>query len=274
MANRSPIAPLLRWVGGKRRLVRQLVAHLPKDIANVTYNEPFLGAASLFLFLQPNAAVLSDANQPLIDCYRFVRSSPDLVYRHLLLHAAKSSAAYYRKVRTQYNRAGPSAAQAARFIYLNKTCFNGIFRVNTNGKFNVPYGWKEPPLLPTLHEMRAASKALRRARLRAAPFEATLQHLGRGDFVYLDPPYPPLNGTSYFAHYTADRFSREKQEGLARMVQRLDRRGVEFLMSNADIPLIRQLYGAFSIHEVSVTRYVTCRATKHRTGELIITNYD
>lgn len=139
-------------------------------------------------------------------------------------------------MRDLYNRSGFSAAQAARFIYLNKTCFNGIFRVNCEGRFNVPYGWKQPPAIPTAASLRAISGCLRLAEISAEPFEISLQKVGPGDFVYLDPPYPALNGTSYFTHYTRDRFSNEDQNRLAELVAMLHRRGALFLMTNADTP--------------------------------------
>lgn len=267
-------SPFLSWAGGKRRLVRRLVAALPIDFRERTYHEPFLGAASLFLFTQPRRAILSDANYHLMDCYRFVRSRPDLVHRYLQEHAAYHSHSHYLRARELYNHSHPSSAQAARFIYLNKSCFNGIFRVNKQGQFNVPFGNKSHLLLPTLDDLRVAGTALRRARLRAVSFESSLENLGSHDFAYIDPPYPPLNGTSYFAHYTIDRFTQENQERLADALHRLDRRRARFLMSNADTPLIRHLYRRFSICSVSVTRFVTCKATKHRVGELIIANYD
>jgi len=251
-----------------------LTRHLPSDLGSRTYHEPFVGAASLFFFIQPERAVLSDANEHLMNCYVTIRDHPDLVYTYLRKHGAQSSESYYYAVRDRYNIARHSVAQAARFVYLNKTCFNGIFRVNTKGQFNVPYGHKEPPALPSRGQLRAASGALKRAELSILPFEQALQEVSDSDFVYLDPPYPPLNGTSYFTHYTTDRFCESDQKRLAQVVQQLDRAGCKFMMTNADIPLIRGLYGQFNIAELSVRRYITCRASKHQVTELVITNYD
>jgi DNA adenine methylase len=268
------IGPFLRWAGGKRQLRKILLNFLPEDIGQRTYREPFLGGGSLFFALRPKTAILSDANEHLIRCYKFVRDEPSLVARYLHSHAAKDSEAYYYRVRDEYNRSYYSAAQAARFIYLNKTCFNGIFRVNTNGKFNVPYGQKQSPAIPDENELNGIAKVLSKASLQASPFEKALADTARGDFTYLDPPYPPLNGTAYFTHYTSDRFSEQDQRSLAGCVHELDKAGCLLMISNADTPLIRRLYCAYNLVSLPVTRFLTCKATRHKVKELIITNYE
>lgn len=269
-----PLEPLLRWAGGKRQIVARLRAFLPPDMENRVYREPFAGAACLFFSLQPTRSVLSDANAHLIDCYRCVRDHPDTIATYLAQHAKSTCESYYYRIRGQYNNAGPeSSAQAARFIYLNKTCFNGIFRVNIRGQFNVPYGFKEPPALPTRDHLRAASRALQSAKLRAIPFEEAVAEARGADFVYLDPPYPPLNGTSYFTHYTADRFGKLDQARLATIVHDLDARGCSFLMSNADTTEIRAIYARFEMRSLSVRRFITCKAKRHLVSELVIANY-
>lgn len=274
------VDPILRWVGGKRRLVPRLLRALPPQADGLRYNEPFLGAGSLFLAMQPSVAQLSDANEHLMSCYAAIREQPDQVYEYLRKHAARHSKEHYYAVRERYNRLRghnrfiPSAAQAARFVYLNKTCFNGIFRVNLKGEFNVPYGGKVSPLLPSRQELGRVSVLLERAQLRAGGFEEALETVGKGDFVYLDPPYPPINGTSYFTHYTADRFGEEDQKRLARFVRAAAIRGACIMMSNADTPFIRKLYKDFFIVPLSVTRYVTCKSVKHAADEVLVTNYN
>lgn len=252
-----------------------LLHALPSDIRERTYHEVFVGAGSLFLAVQPKKAVLSDANGHLIACYEWIRKSPDLVASYLQQHLSRNKKKYYYEVRDLYNRSESSAAQAARFVYLNKACFNGVFRVNMKGEFNVPYGYKEPPLIPTRGELRTVSDLLKGSTLHARPFEIAIEAVGEDGFVYLDPPYPPLNGTSYFTHYTAERFGELDQRTLASAVKELHRRGAKFMMSNADTEMIREIYADehFQFLEVSVTRYVTCKAKKHRASELIITNY-
>lgn len=272
--NSERVAPILRWIGGKRQLVDHLVAFLPADIANLTYREPFLGAGWLFFALNPRKAILSDANEHLINCYESVRDCWDEIARHLRRHISRDSEDYYYRVRLKYNSAPFSAEQAARFIYLNKACFNGIFRVNQKGNFNVPYGWKDRPAVPNADQLRRASDVLRRASLHALSFEQALRSVSRNDFVYLDPPYPPLNGeTAYFTHYTKDRFDDADQRRLAAIVRTLDKRSCRFMMTNADTAVIRGLYRGFRIYRLPVTRFVTCKSRKHQVYELVITNY-
>lgn len=261
----------LRWAGGKRHLLSNLVSVVPEFEG--VYREPFLGAASLFFALKPQRAVLSDANEHLIRCYQYVRDQFATVSAYLNAHLSRTSERYYYDVRKQYNQAGASVAQAARFIYLNKTCFNGIFRVNQQGEFNVPYGWKEPPSIPSRAELQAASSALQAAMLKTADFEAALEEANREDFIYLDPPYPPLNGTAYFTHYTMNRFNESDQTKVARLFKELDRRGCPVLMTNADTKLIRRLYRTYDVTSVEVTRFLTCKK-KYRVRELLITNYE
>jgi DNA adenine methylase len=265
--------PFLRWAGGKRRMVHHLLSYLPPDIAARRYREPFLGAASLFFALGPLNAVLSDANTDLINCFCHVRDNPEAVHRHLVQLAKRSGADHYYKVRAKYNASAPNAVQAARFIFLNKTCFNGIFRVNRHGHFNVPYGLKDEPVLPTLEVLRHASEALRRADLLSCSFELALADAQQGDFYYIDPPYPPLNGTSNFTRYTRERFAVERQRALANHVRKVSRRGAKIMVTNADLPLIRELYADFAVIPLAVTRFITCKAKKHSVGELVITNY-
>jgi DNA adenine methylase len=272
--DREKIEPLLRWAGGKRFLVTRFQNFLPSDFYNCVYHEPFLGSASLFFALQPTRAILSDANAHLINCYKFVRECPELIADYLRDHLKKTSQRYYYQVRKVYNRSGFSAAQAARFIYLNRTCFNGIFRVNRKGEFNVPYGWKESPIVPDRNWLRKASESLKGTILKVADFERALEGPSRGDFVYLDPPYPPLNRTSNFHRYTKDGFSLADHKRLAEICYDLDNRGCLIMMSNADIPVIRRLFAGFKVSSLPVTRYITCKSIKHQVRELIITNFE
>lgn len=269
----AKVGPFLRWAGGKRQLKNILLNFLPADVASRNYREPFLGGGSLFFALQPKSAVLSDANEHLIRCYEYVRDQPHLVSRYLRLHAIKDSKAHYYRVRAKYNVSQFSAAQAARFIYLNKACFNGIFRVNNKGEFNVPYGRKDSPAIPDDKQLTAIAAMLAKASLRAASFEKALENSSRDDFIYLDPPYPPLNGTAYFTHYTSDRFSESDQRDLAERVHELDKRGCRIMISNADTPLIRNLYRRYQLVSLPVIRYLTCKKVRHKVKELVITNY-
>ena len=274
VAKEGKAKAFLRWVGAKRRLVGRLMPYLPSHMNGARYHEPFAGAANLYFALSPQTASISDLNKHLIECYRQIRDNYRAVASNLSRHKRKNSEKYYYRIRDLYNRSRGGPAQAARFIYLNQTCFNGVFRVNTDGAYNVPYGDKPNPIFPTAADLKRISVKLKSAKLTVADYAAALSRVAKNDFVYLDPPYPPLNGTSaYFTHYTADRFSTENQQRLAQAVKRIDKRGALFLMTNADLPAIRKLYEPFHIAKLRVTRYVSCKGTRHRVGELVITNY-
>lgn len=274
--NRSqvPAKPFLRWAGGKSRVVQHLLKYLPIE-EPVTYWEPFLGAAALYFSLAPVDAHLSDSNPDLVACYMKVRDNPVLLYHYLRIHMRRTSEEYYYLIRAIYNKSKPSTAQAARFIYLNKTSFNGIFRVNTAGIYNVPYGHKEPPALPSLYQLRAVSKLLKTASLETQPYDEVLQNptIAPGSLIYLDPPYPALTATSAFAHYTAARFSWADQERLSLLANQLSNRGCYVMLSNLDISRVRELYRHWFIHALPVTRWLAANGTRHSVNELVITNY-
>jgi len=267
------IRPVLRWVGGKQFLLKQLLTFCPPDVADRRYHEPFLGAASMFLALRPRKANLSDSNPHLMNAYRIISTRTDEVARHLSRLSKQDSQQFYYLTRKRYNNSRFSIVQAARFLYLNRTCFNGVFRVNRQDQFNVPYGHKPKPWFPSRDYLRNFADAMSTAGLFTEDYRRALKRAKNGDFVYLDPPYPPLNGTSNFAHYTLDRFGVPNQHDLAEEVRELDKRGCLVLISNADTKLIRQLYRGFRIHTLDATRFVSCKANKNSVKELVIRNY-
>lgn len=270
----EPITPFLRWAGGKQQLLNRLAEYLPDDVRDRNYFEPFAGAASLFLAIKPHNGCLADANELLIHCYECVRDNPDLLARNLQRHLRNNSEEYYYEVREIFNQTRNfSFAQAARFIYLNKACFNGIYRVNQRGEFNVPYGHKEPPAIPSIDTLRRTSDALQNIELRTGSYGQTLDATREGDFVYLDPPYPPLNGTSYFTHYTPERFNHDDHEHLANTFNELSNRGCLVMMSNADTTRIRELFDGYYFNTLNVTRYISCKTIKHQVDEIVVTNY-
>lgn len=274
LANNNPVSPFLSWAGGKQHLLSRIAKYLPVDVRKRRYIEPFAGAASMLLAVRPGRGIAADANELLIQCFAHVRDKPDLIADYLRGHLARSSESYYYQVRDQFNRAANSVAQAARFIYLNKTCFNGLYRVNQRGKFNVPYGHKEPPALPTREQLGQAAEVFAAVELIAGSYHKVVDTAKKGDFVYLDPPYPPLNGTSYFTHYTSSRFAWNDQTSLAVAFAKCSDRGCLVMMSNADVPRIRELFADYHMNHLDVTRYITCKTVKHRARELVITNYD
>lgn len=273
MITRRRLSPFLRWAGGKVYIIQKLIPFVPEDYEKRTYIEPFLGGGSMFFALCPPRAILSDMNYHLIHCYKSLRAHPEMVYSLLKGFIGRNSEEFFYKIREEYNRSDFTIKQAARFIYLNRTCFNGICRVNEHNKLNVPYGKKENPVFPTLAELKAISKSLKRARLRTCSYEKVLRTAEKGDFIYLDPPYPPLNGTSYFTHYTKERFYEEDQVRLSETAVWLVKLGCLVLISNADTPVIRKLYKHWNIRKLHVTRWITCKAQKHKVDELVITNY-
>ncbi len=270
----DPQYAFFRWAGGKRRLVRHLANAAPVDYRERLYIEPFFGAGSLFFALRPRKAVLSDLNEDLIETLMRIRERPGLVYRYLSAHASADGEKYYYKVRHQYNCATTySSSQAARFIYLNRTCFNGIFRVNLKNEFNVPYGKLSRPQFPSRTHLESVGQTLLAAELKVADYREALKGASNGDFVYLDPPYPPLNGTSFFRHYTPERFDDADQAAVAGEARRLSEKGCLVMITNADTPRIRELYTGFNIISISATRSVSSKNRKHSVQELVITNY-
>jgi DNA adenine methylase len=265
--------PFLRWAGGKFYLTSALLGFTPSDVSVRRYFEPFLGAGSLFFALRHEYAYLSDLNGHLIECYRAIRDNPRAVALALRGHAERDCERYYYSVREAYNRSRGGVARAARFLYLNRTGFNGVFRVNLAGVYNVPYGRKSSPRFPSTVDLTAIAAVLRGARLSTQDYRAAFTRARSGDFVYLDPPYPPLNGTSFFAHYTPDRFGIADQAQVAACARDLDKRGCLVMVSNADTPAVRKLYRGFVVTRLSVTRYVSSSSIKHQVGELVITNY-
>ena len=269
------IKPFLRWAGGKQNLIRFLIKFVPKNYNKHNYYEPFLGAGSMFFKITPNSAHLSDANIHLINCYKMIAKYPYEVYRLLILFLKNDSKEYYYKIRLDFNRNinKSSSVQAAKFIYLNKTCFNGMYRVNKDNAFNVPYGYKEKLSIPDLEYFYCLSQVLNKVKLGCFSYETIESLVKKGDFVYFDPPYPPLNGSSYFSHYTKERFCSDDQKKLAIFAQKLSNIGCNILISNADTKEIRKLYSRWYKKTLDVVRYISCKSKKHKVKELVITNY-
>ncbi len=268
------IKPFLRWIGGKTKFVQEIVSRLPPLPEKATYFEPFLGAGAVFFAYAPPRAVLSDLNPDLIRTFTSVRDHPaELVKKLYSLHYRDSKSTYYR-VRALFNhKSGSDSLQAARFIYLNQTSFNGIYRVNGQGCYNVPYGFKLSPNIPGKRHLTAASNLLKNAAIKLVDYKLVTVEATEGDVVYLDPPYPPLNGTSYFTHYTKERFANDDQVEVARIAGSLRVRGCAVIITNADTPLIRKLYSAWHISEITRPRWVSSACHKHRVVELIITSF-
>jgi DNA adenine methylase len=263
----------LRWIGGKSKIIHKLGQFVPAYFER--YWEPFLGGASMFFFLKPHFSFLSDSNGELINCYIAARDYPDELSKQLEKHKINHSKEYYYQIRKEYNLGGTKIDQSARFIYLNKACFNGIYRVNRQGEFNVPYGEKINPSIPDNELLRAASYVLRNADLKIRSYDQIINlDTAENDFIYLDPPYPPLNGTSYFSHYTQERFLFKDQEKLSETANELNKKKCKVMITNADTPIIRQLYKNWKIISIPVIRWVSANGVRYKVNELVIINYE
>jgi len=271
------LRPFLRWAGGKQRLVKDILNYIPQEFRAGTYFEPFLGGGSVFWALKPSKAHLSDLNAHLIQCYKKIKKNPKLFLSLARAHKKASSKEYYYKIRDEYNAniSKNTMAQAARFYYLNRSSFNGIYRVNQKGHYNVPYDAEKNISIPKLKELKEYSACLDNAILTAGSFRDIIPEVCAGDFVYLDPPYPPLNDTAYFSHYTKDRFDKDDQKEVAEFAGKLADKGANVLISNADTAKIRELYSdsKWKLEELSVTRVISCKAKRTKVKELLIFNY-
>jgi DNA adenine methylase len=266
-------APVVKWVGGKTKLLAQLLARMP-DRYN-RYFEPFAGGAALFFRLAPRRAVLADSNQDLIGLYTAIASDVGAVIRRLELHRRAHDEAHYYEMRARWNDRDVSWSapeRAAAFIYLNKTCFNGLWRVNRAGAFNVPIGRYTDPPICVPEALRAAHDVLARAELRCADYRTAVADARAGDFLYFDPPYDPLTTTASFTSYTADAFGPDEQRVLADTARTLVARGCKVMLSNSDTPFIRSIYKGFKLDRVKCPRAINSNAAKRGdVDELIIT---
>jgi DNA adenine methylase len=243
-----------------------------------TYWEPFLGSGALFFALGPQKAVLADVNSELISCYQQVKQDPNRVYDNMQKYVPKISKDYYYRTRRLFNNVRGQGEQAARFIFLNRTGFNGIYRVNNSGDYNVPYGFKEPPPFPSRKDLKEASKLLQEASLHNKSYHIVLAYkkLKAKDFIYLDPPYLPHNlETAYFTHYTDGGFDLEDHKKLAKLANGLHKKGCFVMISNSDNKEIRKLYRGlhWRFHKLPVMRFIAANGTRNSVNELIITNY-
>ena len=269
---RVEATPFVKWAGGKRKLIPSLVSHFPTMQQVNRYFEPFLGGGAVFFHLQHPCSFLSDSNEELVELYHTVRDVVESLIDALKKHHNEEK--YFYEVRSQNPASLSPVERAARFIFLNKTCYNGLYRVNSKGRFNVPFGKYKNPLICDAERLRAASLALQSAEIIAADFEEALSGAEPRDFIYFDPPYYPLSKTSSFTAYTASNFDISEQERLAQVYRDLHRRGCYIILSNSDTPLIRKLYADFQIIEVQASRAINSRADgRGKITELLIINY-
>jgi DNA adenine methylase len=272
------VRPFLKWAGGKRQLLPELIKLVPAQYG--TYYEPFLGGGALFLDLQRKRAVVNDSNTELINCYEAVRDHVEDLIAALEEHRAHHSEDYYYEVR-DWDRAPdfanrPSVERAARIVFLNKTCYNGLFRVNSQGQFNVPYGRYKDPTIVDAGVLRAVSKYLTTADIafRHVDFAEAVADAQPGDLIYFDPPYDPASSTASFTGYDLNGFSRAEQARLKRCIDELTVRRCKVLLSNAATPFIMDLYRGYCATVVGATRAINSKPDRRgKVDEILVTNY-
>lgn len=273
-----PPKPFLKWVGGKRQLLDELERCVALARPHGRYHEPFVGGGALFFHLfgrgefDRTGAYLSDNNPNLIEAYQGVQQEVERVIILLKVHRALHSHDHYYAVRARVPE--DPVERAARLIYLNRTCFNGLYRENSRGEFNVPMGRYKNPDICNADNLRAVSAALQSCKIATAPFSTVLKHAKPGDLVYFDPPYDPVSDTANFTSYHRDPFGKDAQRALAEVYRELDRRKVKVLLSNSDTPLIRELYEGFTIDSVLAMRQVNSRADRRgAVKEVLVRNF-
>ncbi len=270
-------APFVKWVGGKRQLYKEIIKHIPVTFS--TYYEPFVGGGAVLFKLQPDAAVINDTNPDLVNLYRTIKLKPDSLIEDLKRH--KNEKEYY------YNQRGidrdarkfselSDVERASRFIYLNKTCYNGLYRVNRRGQFNTPFGRYKAPNIVNEKVIRAVSSYLNSCEIEImnTDFEIAVEQAASGDFVYFDPPYDPVSQSANFTSYTTSGFSRDEQIRLRSVCDSLNNSGVKFLLSNSATPFIRDLYSDYDVNIIKAGRAVNSVASKRGSvEEVLVRNY-
>ena len=274
------VKPFVKWVGGKRQLLAKITPLIPE--AFTRYIEPFTGGGAVFFSLSKRLqdghipAWLNDINPELVNAYQIVRDRPDALLADLHTHIHTKD--YFLSIRSLDRQVGGLSSltpvqRASRFIYLNRTAFNGLYRVNAKGQFNVPFGRYKNPAIADADTIYSCSKALQKVTISCSSFDKLLPQTNEGDFIYLDPPYIPLNKTSYFTSYSQTGFGHTEQQKLADLVRDMDKRGVRFLASNAYVPELNNLYSGFTIIEVQATRAINANKDgRHAISEALITN--
>ncbi|HCH67700.1 MAG TPA: DNA adenine methylase [Clostridiales bacterium] len=262
------VKPILKWAGGKTQMLNDLLPKVPSSYGK--YIEPFFGGGAMFFALQPKNAIIADSNPELINMYREVAANIDEVIRYLRKYENTSEMFY--AVREQEWTQLPKAEAAARTIFLNRTCFNGLYRVNKQGKFNVPYGKYSNPKICDEDGLKAASEALKKAEILCGDYLLVLDHYAQpGDFVFLDPPYLPISEYADFKRYTKEQFYEEDHVELAKIIMRLHERGCHIILTNSNHPLVHELYAPFTIDVIQTKRHISCNGSTRKGEDVIVT---
>lgn len=280
MRNSNPnklVVPFVKWVGGKRQLLHEIDLHVPTFS---TYYEPFVGGGAVLFHLQPRKAVINDSNSELTNLYKVIKDSPEELIEDLKQHENQPD--YFYNIRSrdrdrqQYEQMS-DVEKASRIIYLNKTCYNGLFRVNNAGEFNAPFGRYKNPNIVNEITIRAVSDYLSATdiQIKNVDYEDSLKGIRKGAFVYFDPPYDPVSSSANFTGYTKGGFGRDEQERLKSVCDKLSAKGVKFLLSNSSTDFIRDLYKDYTTVFVQANRAVNSKGDKRgKVAELLVKNYE
>lgn len=273
------VKPILKWVGGKRQLLSEISPLIPGEFDK--YFEPFVGAGAVIFDLLPNKAVINDLNAELINVYQAIKHSPDELIELLQEHTNNNDKEYFYRVRELDRQAGyddlSSVFKASRTIYLNKTGFNGLYRVNKAGQFNTPWGRYKNPRILDADNILAMSKYFNENEIEIlnTDYKEALNTVSNGDFVYFDPPYLPISPSSAFVSYTSDGFGIEQQIELKETCDLLNNKGVKFLLSNSYHPFLLELYQDYNIKIVEARRNVNSKGHKRgKIREILVSNYE
>lgn len=260
--------PILKWAGGKTQMLSDLLPKVPSSYGR--YIEPFFGGGAMFFALQPKNAIIADSNPELINMYREVAANVEKVIQYLKKYENTSEMFY--AVREQEWTQLPQAEAAARTIFLNRTCFNGLYRVNKQGKFNVPYGKYTNPKICDDDGLKAASETLKKAEILCGDYLLVLEHYAQpGDFIFLDPPYLPISEYADFKRYTKEQFYEEDHVELAKIIMRLQERGCYIILTNSNHPLVHELYAPFTIDVIQTKRHISCNGSTRKGEDVIVT---
>ncbi len=274
MASWTIPRPFVKWAGGKRQLVDLLLKNAPVSFNR--YLEPFIGGGALLFNILPHNAIISDINPELINAYKVIAKDPEGLLASLRLH--RNEEEYFYQVRGMDISNMSEIERASRFIFLNKTCFNGLYRENSKGKFNVPFGRYKNPNIDDGDNLRAISSYLNGSKIEilCQDYKTTAGMAKAGDFVYFDPPYHPISQTASFTRYAKGDFAASDQEALAETFHSLSKKGCHLMLSNSNVPFIRELYKEFNVIEIEASRFINCKADKRGKGlyEVLVKNYD
>lgn len=276
MKKNNLVVPFVKWAGGKRQLLPELIKRVPKF---TTYCEPFVGGGALFFYLQPKKAIINDFNKDLINTYITIQNDVESLIQHLSTY--KNDSESYYKIReldrTPLFHRMSATEKASRLIYLNKTCYNGLFRVNSMGEFNSPFGSYKSPNIVNEPTLRAIHNYFQNADVTflSGDFEAAVKGLKKGTFVYFDPPYDPVSASSNFTGYTNLGFGKQEQIRLKEVCDELNAKGIKFLLSNSATDFILDLYKEYNIEKISAKRVINSNANNRgNVDEVLIRNYD